>query len=118
MRADYSIIHLYSCIVVESMSRPEIRLYVSRWCAQCERAVALLEEHGLSFQTIDVGDLDGCCRLHELTGGRSVPQAVVDGRPIGGYDELAVFVRGVVSRPLDPDDRRLQPRPLRARKTA
>jgi hypothetical protein len=71
-----------------------------------------------AFQTIDVGDLDGCCRLHELTGGRSVPQAVVDGRPIGGYDELAVFVRGVVSRPLDPDDRRLQPRPLRARKTA
>ncbi len=72
---------------------PTIQLYVSRWCAQCERAVALLERHGLVFETIDAGDPETCCRLHELTGGASVPQAVVDGRPIGGYDELAAFVR-------------------------
>ena len=72
---------------------PRIRLYVSRWCAQCERAVALLERHGLAFETTDMGEPDSCCRLHELTGGRSVPQAVVDGRPIGGYDELATLIR-------------------------
>lgn len=73
---------------------PRIRLYVSRWCVQCERAVALLERHGLPFEAIDVAGPDRCCRLHELTGGRSVPQAIVDGRPIGGYDELAALIRG------------------------
>ena len=78
---------------------PRIRLYVSQWCVQCERAVALLERQGLPFEAIDVADPDGCCRLHELTGGRSVPQAVVDGRPIGGYEELAALVRGSLSAP-------------------
>lgn len=75
-------------------SQPEIRVYVSRWCAQCERVLALLGRHGLAFEAIDVGDPAGCCRLHELTGGRSVPQAVVDGVPVGGYDELAALLRG------------------------
>jgi glutaredoxin 3 len=77
---------------VPDVTQSPIRLYVSRWCVQCERAVALLEQHGLPFETIDVGDPDGCCRLHELTGGRSVPQAIVDGRPIGGYDELRTLL--------------------------
>jgi glutaredoxin 3 len=70
-----------------------IRLYISRWCAQCERAVASLERHGLPFVAIDVGDPEVCCRLHELTGGRSVPQAIVEGRPIGGYEELEAWLR-------------------------
>lgn len=74
-------------------ARPQIRLYVSRWCVQCERAGALLERHGLPFEAIDVAGPDGCCRLHELTGGRCAPQAIVDGRPVGGYDELAALIR-------------------------
>jgi glutaredoxin 3 len=78
---------------------PSIRLYVSRWCVQCERAVALLERQGLPFEAIDIADPHGCCRLHELTGGRSVPQAIVDGRPIGGYEELAALVRGGLAVP-------------------
>lgn len=81
---------------------PQIQLFVSRWCAQCERAVALLERHGLAFEAFDVGSPDGCCRLHELTGARSVPQAVVDGRPIGGYDELAALLRTLELQPRSP----------------
>jgi glutaredoxin 3 len=78
---------------------PTIRLYVSRWCVQCQRAAALLRAHGLPFEAVDIADPQGCCRLHELTGGRSVPQAVVDGRPIGGYEELAVLIRGGLPAP-------------------
>jgi glutaredoxin len=33
------------------------------------------------------------CELEALTGGRSVPQLLVDGRPIGGFDELAALER-------------------------
>ena len=75
------------------MREPRVVLYTSRWCAQCDRAAALLERHEIPFEVVDVGDPDGCCRLHELTGGASVPQAVLDGRPIGGYDALAALVR-------------------------
>jgi glutaredoxin 3 len=84
------------------MPEPHISLYISRWCTQCERAAALLERHGIPFETVDVADLGGCCRLHELTGGASVPQAVVDGRPIGGYDDLAALVRVGFPGPADP----------------
>jgi glutaredoxin 3 len=79
---------------VSVLQQPLIHIYVSRWCAECEQAVALLERHHLAFETTDIGDPDRCCRLHELTGGASVPQAIVDGRPIGGYDELAALIRG------------------------
>jgi glutaredoxin 3 len=75
------------------VTSPRIQLYVSRWCVRCQLAVALLERRGLPYEAIDVADPDDCCRLHDLTGGRSVPQAVVDGRPIGGYDELAALLR-------------------------
>jgi glutaredoxin 3 len=78
---------------------PWIQLYVSHWCVQCERAVALLERHQLPFETIDVADPDACCRLHELTAGRSVPQALLDGRPVGGYDELAALIRSGLAAP-------------------
>ena len=79
--------------MVRVVGEPSIRLYVSRWCVQCERAAALLARHGLVFETVDIGDPEGCCRLHELTGGASVPQAVIDGRSVGGYDEMAALMR-------------------------
>ena len=86
------------------MGGVHVRLFISRWCAQCERAVALLEQHGIEFEKVDVGDPDACCRLHELTGGASVPQALVDGRPIGGYDELAALVHRSASASLEVAD--------------
>lgn len=79
--------------MVRVPGQSSIRLYIARWCVQCERAAALLARHGLAFETIDIGDHEQCCRLHELTGGTSVPQVVIDGRTIGGYDEIAALIR-------------------------
>lgn len=78
---------------------PTIELYIAPFCVDCERAVALLEGHGLPFERIDLGDPSRCCRLHELTGGASVPQAKVEGRRLGGYDELAAFVHRYLNEP-------------------
>ena len=75
------------------MTAPAIRLYVSSFCVECERSVALLERHGLPFELVDVGTPESCCRLVELTGRTTAPQVVVDGRAIGGYEELAALVR-------------------------
>lgn len=80
-------------MIMRMPGQPSIRLYVSRWCVQCERAAALLARQGLAFETVDIGDPEQCCRLHELTGGASVPQVVIDGRSIGGYDEVAALIR-------------------------
>lgn len=71
-----------------------IQLYTTAWCGYCVRAKTLLEERGLPFEEIRVDtDPHFRARLQELTGGWTVPQVVVDDRPIGGYLELVVLDR-------------------------
>jgi glutaredoxin 3 len=66
-----------------------IRVYTTRWCGYCVRAKALLDDRGLEYEEISLDD-DPTFReqLFDLTGGWTVPQILVDGRPIGGYTEL------------------------------
>jgi glutaredoxin 3 len=66
-----------------------IQMYTTAWCGYCIRAKALLEQRGLDFEEIRVDDDPGFRdKLEELTGGWTVPQIVIDGKPIGGFSEL------------------------------
>jgi glutaredoxin 3 len=67
----------------------QITLYTTRWCGYCVRAKMLLDSRGLEYEEIALDD-DPHFRkkLHELTGGWTVPQILIDGKPIGGYVEL------------------------------
>ena len=64
-------------------------MYTTRWCGYCVRAKVLLDGRGLPFEEISLDD-DPAFRatLHDLTGGWTLPQILIDGRPIGGYTEL------------------------------
>ena len=66
-----------------------IRVYSTRWCGYCVRAKSLLESRGIEYEEISLDD-DPAFRqkLFDLTGGWTVPQILIDGRPIGGYTEL------------------------------
>ena len=66
-----------------------VRVYSTRWCGYCVRAKALLESKGIEYEEISLDD-DPAFRknLFDLTGGWTVPQILIDGRPIGGYTEL------------------------------
>jgi glutaredoxin 3 len=66
-----------------------IRVYSTRWCGYCVRAKALLEGRGIEYEEISLDD-DPAFRqkLFDLTGGWTVPQILIDGRPISGYTEL------------------------------
>lgn len=76
---------------------PDIVIYTLAWCPHCTRAKALLNGRGLWFREIDgSGRPDFRSRLVELTGGRTVPQIVIDGTPIGGADQLARLDRSGV----------------------
>jgi len=67
----------------------QIQMYTTRWCGYCVRAKALLDSKRLPYDEINLDD-DPSFRqtLHDLTGGWTVPQILIDGRPIGGYTEL------------------------------
>ncbi|MGY8787077.1 MAG: glutaredoxin family protein [Fidelibacterota bacterium] len=66
-----------------------IKIYSTSWCGPCRNAKRLLTEKGLTFTEIDIEE-NNLSRedLFELTGGRSVPQIVIDKKPIGGFNEL------------------------------
>ena len=66
-----------------------IQVYTTRWCGYCVRAKALLDGRGLDYDEVSLDDEVGFRqKLLDLTGGWTVPQVVIDGRPIGGYTEL------------------------------
>jgi glutaredoxin 3 len=66
-----------------------IQVYSTRWCGYCVRAKALLEQRGIEYEEISLDD-DPAFRqtIFDLTGGWTVPQILIDGKPIGGYVEL------------------------------
>jgi glutaredoxin 3 len=72
----------------------DIRMYTTRWCGYCVRAKAILDSLGLRYEEIEIDDEPNFRqKLLSLTGNFTVPQIVIDGRPIGGYQELAALAR-------------------------
>ena len=70
-------------------------MYTTAWCAYCIRAKALLDGRGLEYEEISLDDDPSFRqRLLDLTGSWTVPQILIDGRPIGGYTELWQLDRG------------------------
>lgn len=66
-----------------------IQIYTTKWCGYCVRAKALLDGRNLAYEEINVDDDPGFrARIHDVTGGWTVPQILIDGKPIGGYTEL------------------------------
>ena len=71
------------------MKNPSVIVYSTSWCQPCKFAKRLLDLKGLEYRDIDIEE-KGWSRedLFEITGGRTVPQIVIDEKPIGGYDDL------------------------------
>jgi glutaredoxin 3 len=64
-------------------------VYTTQYCPFCVQAKALLTRKGVPFEEIDVSDDDVLrTKMVETSGRRTVPQIFIDGRPIGGYEEL------------------------------
>ena len=73
----------------------EIEIYTTPFCPYCARAKRLLGEKGVAFVEIDLWQFpERRAEMVERAGGRrTVPQLFVDGRAIGGSDELAELER-------------------------
>lgn len=74
-----------------------VEVYTTPYCPYCAQAKSLLKRKGVAFEEIDVSD-DYALRekMIELSGGRrTVPEIFINGKIIGGYDELrALEVEG------------------------
>ena len=67
----------------------EITIYTTSWCPYCANAKRYLEEKGYHYKEVDI-EQEGISRkqLSKIGKGITVPQIIIDGKPIGGYDDL------------------------------
>lgn len=78
----------------------DVTIYVTGYCPYCHRAKALLDRKGVAYTAIDVSnDREKRAWLTEVTGQHTVPQTFINGRPVGGCDDLhALDRRGELDR--------------------
>ena len=69
---------------------PKVEIYTQPFCGYCSRAVRLLEQKGVPFEEIDV--MAAPARRREMIsradGRTTTPQIFIDGKGIGGCDEM------------------------------
>lgn len=84
------------------MKTPKIEIFTKPGCPYCLRAVALLQEKGVSFTEINVGDdpVKRAVLTEKANGSRTVPQIFIDDQHMGGCDDLYALDRAGKLDPL------------------
>jgi glutaredoxin 3 len=71
-----------------------VTIYSSDLCGFCYRAKALLDMKQVAYHEINVdGNMDARREMMSLTGGRTVPQIIINEQPVGGCDDLFALER-------------------------
>lgn len=71
----------------------KIEIYTKAFCPYCHRAKALLDSKGVEYEEIDI-TMGGPRRpemIQRANGRTTVPQIFIDGKHIGGSDDLAAL---------------------------
>lgn len=71
---------------------PKIEIYTRPFCIWCLRAKLMLRVRGLRFVEHDASSEEMRAVVLARTGRKTVPQLIVDGRPVGGSDDLAALI--------------------------
>lgn len=81
---------------------PRIEIFTTAFCPYCDRARALLQKKGVAFEEFDAPHGSEARRdAIARSGGRTtVPQIFIDGRHIGGCDDLLALDRAGRLAPL------------------
>jgi len=71
-----------------------LTVYTTEPCGYCRTAKALLERRGIPYDEINLSkDAEGRSELVAGTGMMTFPQVMLDGEPLGGFQELAAADR-------------------------
>jgi len=76
----------------DAQSKQPVTIYTTVFCSYCHGAKRLLDEKGVEYEAIDLTDRPDFREfLTKLTGQRTVPQILVHGEAIGGFNELVAL---------------------------
>ncbi|MFB2532023.1 glutaredoxin 3 [Paracoccus sp. p4-l81] len=73
----------------------KVEIYTTRTCPFCLAAKALLDRKGVTYHETDVGadPSQRAAMMQRADGRRTVPQIFIDGKGIGGSDDLHALDR-------------------------
>lgn len=77
------------------MSQAKVEMYTKWGCPYCTAAKSLLDGKGVSYEEYDVtmGGPKKAEMVERVPGARTVPQVIVDGQPLGGFDDISALDR-------------------------
>ncbi len=71
-----------------------VEIYTTQTCPYCIAAKGLLRKKGVAYSEIDVaGKAELRAAMTQRTGRTSVPQIFIDGKHVGGCDDLHALER-------------------------
>jgi glutaredoxin-like protein len=73
----------------EAVQTTKVSLFIKPGCPHCARAKDLLTQQGLQYEELTLGDEISISAMRAITNADTVPQIFIDGKHIGGADELA-----------------------------
>ena len=74
-----------------------VTVYTTEPCGYCRTAKALLEKRRIPYDEVNLSkDAEGRSELVARTGMMTFPQVLIDGEPLGGFQELAMADRAGV----------------------
>ena len=68
----------------------KVEVYTTNWCPYCNRAKGLLKKLGQEYEETNIENDDSKRdeMIKRAGGARTVPQIFIDGKHVGGCDEL------------------------------
>lgn len=75
-------------VAPECAAKPKVVVFTKNGCPHCARAKKALADAELPFHEIEVSRVGGADAVLAVSGATTVPQVFIDGRRIGGADEL------------------------------
>jgi glutaredoxin 3 len=79
----------------------DVVIYTRPFCGYCARAISLLSQKGVDFTEIEAGmDPEKRREMMDRSGRNTFPQIFIDGRHIGGCDEMMALERAGKLDPL------------------
>jgi glutaredoxin 3 len=74
----------------------QVTVYATPFCLYCVGAKSLLRRRGIAYDEVRINMFSDGARDRlqaESGGGRTFPQIVIDGEPVGGFDSLRALDR-------------------------
>lgn len=79
---------------VDTAAIPNVSVFTRQGCGHCKEAKRLLDEKGLAYEEIVLSGGLTSRSLRAVAGAETVPQVFIDGKRIGGAEDLAAHLVG------------------------